>query len=887
MVKKNNYTKSKSIYTIKNVHAKTKAGTVYENDYVTIINNDGIYDEMPLFSESNFKYKIGTNGNEKKRHVRTDFVKPENGEYWTKDNIENNTNNEESNIIFKTNYSSLKDFAYYGSAVELIKATINDIILRFPGGLYYYDKNFAPEININGKEYILISNECQIDFWSKNIKCSDGIKNPLRILSLSYKEYNLDNEPIININGSCLDSIIGYVIINDVKFEIYNDNDNNYHLIIEKTKYKYGDTIIEPKQKYFNDFWNSLDDFEKVLLNKDSIPLYTSIFDTPYNNEYGYYFTPRMYTWPTVGNSKSPDLTTSKFKGFLNSLLDLANFHDKYDSDNIWRMMTHESIKNLDWTFKSDEEYDDIDNSRIKSLIHIQGRVYDDIKRYIDNIKYSNTLSYDQKNNLPDYFLTDINNNNGWESKNTVPFSATTNFEIKYEGNNGNISTLEISGKTNSYVNSVFLKRLGLSSNYLQSMKGTRKGIEGILGMFGYINEEDYEIKEYIAKCEKFPTYNEAVCARVEFDYVNSDENTNFMAGYPVALVEKGENDLILIPWYDQNEKYDYDFYFQGKGGWCKTKHKNINRKDITTISTISGDSLYNETEPYMIFVENIDELKNLPNDKIFDGIICYVSDLNGLEKEYGLDLEKGEKTDNSHYFILKNKSLSTKLGYVNNELYTCTGWYQIKETEYNGEGKLTPEGNKVLYLETIVPNYNSNNPHTGKGNYDFGREYLYKYSNLFYEALNDNKCSKLDTITKTEISKIGFGTIKSTENNEKCKIVMTNDNIIYADDDKLKLQDENDSFKTINIKNLSIRFKTKGFGEEYKKYIKEVVLPYLEVMIPSTTIYELLFDNETITSITTNNKPYTPKVKTVNVINNETDIWVEDESWKNNLELN
>jgi hypothetical protein len=110
-------------------------------------------------------------------------------------------------------------------------------------------------------------------------------------------------------------------------------------------------------------------------------------------------------------------------------------------------------------------------------------------------------------------------------------------------------------------------------------MKGTRKGIEAILGMFGYVSGSDYEIKEYIAKCEKFPTYNEAVCARVEFDYVNSDENTNFMAGYPVALVEEGENDLILIPWYDKNEKYDYDFHFQGKGGWCKTKHKHINRK--------------------------------------------------------------------------------------------------------------------------------------------------------------------------------------------------------------------------------------------------------------------------------------------------------------------
>ena len=63
-----------------------------------------------------------------------------------------NTNiNEDSKIILKPDYKSLNDFAYFGSAVELIQATVNDIIKRFPGGLCYYDE--APEIKIENKTY--------------------------------------------------------------------------------------------------------------------------------------------------------------------------------------------------------------------------------------------------------------------------------------------------------------------------------------------------------------------------------------------------------------------------------------------------------------------------------------------------------------------------------------------------------------------------------------------------------------------------------------------------------------------------------------------------------------------------------------------------------------
>ena len=138
MAKKDRLIKSKSIYTIKKQHALTNDATIYENDHITIIPNDGIYDdEMALFSESNFKYRIRTEKNEKKRYIRGEYVKP-NGkkdDFWTLEDISATTETEESKIVLKPNYTSLKDFAYYGSAVELIKATVNDIIQRFPGGI--------------------------------------------------------------------------------------------------------------------------------------------------------------------------------------------------------------------------------------------------------------------------------------------------------------------------------------------------------------------------------------------------------------------------------------------------------------------------------------------------------------------------------------------------------------------------------------------------------------------------------------------------------------------------------------------------------------------------------------------------------------------------------
>lgn len=882
MLQKNDYIKSKSIYSIKKNHAKTNAGTIYENDYITIINNDGIYDdEMSLFSESNFKFKIKDNENNKKYHTRSNFIGGGKDGYWTKEDLKIETISDEGKIVFKPNYNSLKDFAYYGSAVELIKSTVQDIMLRFPGCICYYDELYAPKITVDDEDYLLLSNECQIDFWTKkkyavsgtyvtnaelsgevetltdNIASAisidiDEVKNPLRVLSLSYDDYSLVEPPKINITGSCYNSIIGTVVFNlgndnNIELYIYKNENGDLQLASKSEDYKYNTILISPKEKFINEFWDTLDDFERVLLKKeedDKKTVFTAIFETPYKDETGYYSLPKKYSWPVLKLDKKGfqdpqgsqgnqgpqglhrndvlDFTTSKFNMYINSLIELAQFHDEYDSDNIWRMMTHESIKNLDWTYNN-EEIEDIDNSRMKSLIHIQGRLYDDVKRYIDNIKYTNTLSYDQKNNNPDYFLSDTAENEGWEAK-------------------------SISTETNA--NSTFLRCLNLNSNYIQSMKGTRKGIVALLGMFGYIEDKDYSLTEYVARIDSkdFPKYADASCLRSNFDYVNGDEETNFMKGYPVAIVDFGEtkedeygdtyNILRIVPWYDPDEKYEDNFYFQSKGGWGRTNEVTVKplHEDDKETFTISGKTLYKETEPYMLFINNLDDLTSLPNNKVYEDMVCYVSDITDYDKKY--NFKTGEKeVKPSHYFILRNKVLSTKLGYISGSTYNCYGWYNIKYREFKSK-RLTSDGKIVLYLESLVANYKNNNPHTGKGNYDFGLDYLNKYTYLFRDAIDSGKCKNIDETTVNEIKEFGFGAISSVKDNNKCE------EYVSGEDDK-------ESYRIINIKNLSIKFYTNG-NTDFKNYIKETVLLYLEPMIPSSTIFEILFDDEEETILKT-----------------------------------
>ena len=191
-----------------------------------------------------------------------------------------------------------------------------------------------------------------------------------------------------------------------------------------------------------------------------------------------------------------------------------------------------------------------------------------------------------------------------------------------------------------SYVNSQFLRTLSLNSSYLQSLKGTRRGIETILQMFGYTVAQDdedtagtFSIHEYVYGISSALSYTDASFYRGQLGYAYDDDTTNLMDGYPVVPIKPAgqeyENTWYLVPWFDKNQK-DKDFYFQSAGGWGKKPYKFINLPSLTDKKVICGTTinLYEETVPFMKFAGTIDDMLSFDHYTLRYNTVCYVDDI-------------------------------------------------------------------------------------------------------------------------------------------------------------------------------------------------------------------------------------------------------------------
>ena len=798
MARRDQYIRSKTDFVFRKKHAVTNTGTIYENDHMTIVPDDDIFnDDVAMFSDSNFKFRVRTDSNLKKRHFSGNWIGPNDSdmEVWTGENCSGMPTTE-SRIELKPNYTSVKDFAYYGSAQKLIEATVRDILLRYPGGICFLGDLAGDNdrIIISRKAYVRISNEFDIDVWTKGVS-EESVENPMRVLIASFDKYvyGEEGEPITavtitNMNNGCPNSIIAKTNING-KITIYTylkDTGERVLLVDLATHNRYGRgiPIIRVNDKLFEQMYDALDDFEKVLLNRKSKPMFKAELETPRLTEDGYITSVKEYIWPSISDENNkfytPDLSSTRFIAYIGRLQEMATFLDEYDSDNIWRMMTHTSLKNLDWTFKVTNEEDTIDlsefdSSRLHAALHLYGRQFDDIKRYADNIKHTNAITYNEKSNVPDYFLTDTAENDGWEAYDVSPNDdndiAT---DVLYSGST-------FSGYSSSDANVSFMRRLALNSDYIQSLKGTKRGIGVILSMFGMESGTStgcYSIKEYVAIADAFPTIEE-VTSKVSYidDFYYDDD---ILIKWPITRVFTGdtEYDGYVVPWFDKNKKYDSGLYFQGLGGWegMETKKINLPITSFDTISSTNDVSLYGETFQYMKYAENLNELTALTTTKLFENVVCYVEDITPLASD-GYSMSPEDATYDSpvfsHYFILKTVDLAPHVGFVDNEYYHCYGWRNVFVSEFNGDSGLTEDGLRVLYAESIKTVENGNNPHAGYGNYDSGETYLEYFRQIFKYELDERKFSMLNDVddeeTLEEISFIGFGDCNRVEDSSKC----------------------------------------------------------------------------------------------------------------------
>ena len=219
-----------------------------------------------------------------------------------------------------------------------------------------------------------------------------------------------------------------------IKYDIgvfLGDDDIPYYLY-EKESGTTGlnELHIRPTKKYLDEFYNECDNFQRLILNPKSTPKYKATFSVIKENENGYYREFEDFIFPTSEGGYNIDATSYGFNTYTTRLSQIGEFYDEFFTDNLYRSMTHEAIKNFDWTYtrefvEGDEEEYVLGGEKVQKALRVFAREFDEILSYINNIKNLNRVTYDERGNLPDYFLTDTVENEGWNVALVTPFDLS------------------------------------------------------------------------------------------------------------------------------------------------------------------------------------------------------------------------------------------------------------------------------------------------------------------------------------------------------------------------------------------------------------------------------------------------------------------------------
>lgn len=860
------YTKSTTTYTLRKRSQGINGGTIYERDWTTLGEHLRFGNgKTPLYYDGNFIFttsNIQLPSRRNKPISVTDTLT-----YKDVKDAKSTVNN----ITVNTNSDDIRSFAYYGSCVELVEGSISHIIKSFPACIYSTNNQLEFPVDdsdetiyeyisivINGvkKDLYILSNPFLIDLTSKTVELTDN-DNSLRFMCESYENYEINGERIsgydvtFDINSNCPNDDMWYIKrapIFTIKFETINGKIyyvygfKVYDDIVFMSEYNADNKLtIQPNDELIEKYFDELKGFERQLLNRKTNPIYSNIFLTPVEGKVDYKYVNRRYKWP-VCNDYCIDIETSEYNEFVQKLLSMATTYDELWCDNLYSRMTHEAIKNFDWTYTKDyidgEEQDNIDGGlRMQQILHLYGRVFDELKQYIDGIKNNNNLSYNNVNNAPDAVLSDKLELNGWDTISTIMLGKdnngytklTNNFFDKYSDIKW-FNGLSIDDINTSVVDVNFMKRLLLSSKRIFSSKGTQESIDMIMGMFGFGRDKDYKVTEY---------YYEADAKLIDEDDINNirnkinnknSERTNYaedndivfenlpLKEQSIKIEENGKNinKTFVIPYYNKNYDYGHELYFQSKGGWGKYGK-------INSIENISLEEFgkYSETVSYLNVVTTIDNLFSVSSMISNKGDIYYVVNLENYAAYYNTDNDKV-----SHFFVLMDEISPSDKGSWKNIFNV---YENIETQNYLSENEWSYYKEKAEYLDGIVNKTIGNNPHVGFGFYDDGNEYKNYLNEPFKYYIDEGELS----ITDEE------GNIDTELNNE-----INNFNLTLKEGDK---------FNTVSIFNLNgnfkchlnskvIYFKNNINNDLYKKYFKEIILHYLMQVIPSTTI--LILEN-------------------------------------------
>jgi hypothetical protein len=527
--------------------------------------------------------------------------------------------------------SQVTNFTIFGSLQKRLEVSVQRVLNFFSAAIevdrVYYD--YSTGITVSNITYDSVNNETQFEINVSRIKNPFSIDysvnsiinlqnresefSPIRDLTNRYRDYSLFNVlgefPIVDLTPS--QSLFSGTLVVVVTGDAFPGLSNTIESI-----------YIKPNTYYTEkSFSEDFDEVEKFLLNRLSLPIYTATFSVPVENDNGVQtISSQSVTWPLDG-LWNLDIRSDRFELYLEDLNEIGVNFDAFKTNLIARFLVTESLL----------EFDTPDH-KVRKVLQIYGRSFDQIKQFIDALAYMNSVSYNPGNDIPSMLLKNLAATLGWGT-NISPITEegflnsvySSSGVTQYEGFSRELTPSEL--------NYQFYRNLILNSAYLFKSKGTRKSIEFTLRLVGapdaliefnehvYLADQRINMRQFN---QQFAQITGGTYVDVETQYVPGDTftilgvpYTGFATTSQIFIVDEVREDYPVDNFgYPQAPIENDDYFFEKGAGWFESTPQHRSPEAVNqSLSVFTGSSPNVQTflEPFTYGQEYFNKFRNFP----------------------------------------------------------------------------------------------------------------------------------------------------------------------------------------------------------------------------------------------------------------------------------
>ena len=425
------------------------------------------------------------------------FITEPFSDFVTLDTIGEETTTTSTNGSSSTNDNDIKfnndknnaDRSLYGSLRQRLGVAVQDIIMKFPAGVYVDNTAPTGTNNYTAEEAVYTAEDVSTEFTVQY----SLIYNPLDVVLIEPKSNTLPETE--NDIRNFFSSYTKYVLeLNDTTYGVLTytepNSDNKITLTVSGDPFSgtTGSTenyVIRPNNGVVEGFYKGLDDVQTVLLNRNSDPIYNAGFNVPRETAGGY--NEEMVTlyvnWPVSRDGWNIQIEGVDYGFYVEKLSSIGEEIDGYKSNLIVRFLTSPQLYEFDT-----EEH------KMEAINQIYGQSFDQVKTFIDNIALMRNVSYDGINNIPDVLLKNLCETLGLSSvslftEKTLEQALYTRYDAQYDGVSTGTNLVEAEYE--------FYRRMLVNLAHLYKSKGTRKAIEFFLKFIG-APEPMIRLDEYV-----------------------------------------------------------------------------------------------------------------------------------------------------------------------------------------------------------------------------------------------------------------------------------------------------------------------------------------------------------------------------------------------------